>query len=146
LKGKRVFRDIPVIEVTLRKFEKPSGDFDECLRRFCMSVGLLQPGDSRDIIVDILKLLIKARNSRKLVKTSRLNELIQGKRGGTPPNLRRHLRRLRELGLVEKIKGGYRLREFMSLSELVKELITYLVTPSLDRIMEYAEFLDSIRI
>jgi len=48
-------RDIPLAEITLRRYEKPyDSSKRELVRKICLSLGLLQPGDSRDIIVDIL--------------------------------------------------------------------------------------------
>ena len=48
-------KDIPLSEITLRKYEKPSNlERRELVRKICLSLGLLQLGDSRDIIVDIL--------------------------------------------------------------------------------------------
>ncbi len=51
-------KDIPLGEITLRKYEKPyDAPKRELVRKVCLSLGLLQPGDSRDIIVDILLVL-----------------------------------------------------------------------------------------
>jgi len=53
-------KDIPLSEITLRKYEKPAGlEKRELVRKICLSLGLLQLGDSRDIIVDILMVLIE---------------------------------------------------------------------------------------
>jgi len=48
----RIAKDTPLSEVTLRKYEKPV-DISErdLVRKLCLSLGLLQPGDSRDVIV-----------------------------------------------------------------------------------------------
>ncbi|MEK6867697.1 MAG: hypothetical protein AABX98_02640, partial [Nanoarchaeota archaeon] len=55
-------RDTPLMEVTLRRYEKPVGLEDrELVRKFCLSVGLLQPGDSRDVVVDVLMTMLLAK-------------------------------------------------------------------------------------
>ncbi len=67
---KTISRDTPLAELTLRRYEKPyTKDKRELVRKLCLSTGLLQPGDSRDIIVDILLVLIKSRN-KKILMTS----------------------------------------------------------------------------
>ena len=64
----KVFQDKPITEITLRKFERPlDEDTDELIRKFCISLGLLQPGDSRDVIVDIFRLLLFQRKERKII-------------------------------------------------------------------------------
>ncbi len=48
----KISKDIPLSEITLRRYEKPSKLSErELVRKICLSVGLLQPGDSRDVIV-----------------------------------------------------------------------------------------------
>ncbi len=141
----RVYKDLPLLELTMRKMEKPSNNYDEVLRKFCISVGLLQPGDSRDIIVSILKILLKARKYKKLVPTEVMNKLLKEKKGGTPPNIRRQLRRLKELGFVEKKTKGYRLREFMPLNELLStHFEPFILKPTYERIKLYGKKLDEL--
>ena len=54
-----ISRDIPLSEITLRRYEKPIGLSERDLfRKICLSVGLLQPGDSRDVIVDVFYVLL----------------------------------------------------------------------------------------
>ena len=53
--SQKVSRDIPLAEITLRRYEKPYDLKDrELVKKVCLSLGLLQPGDSRDVIVDVL--------------------------------------------------------------------------------------------
>ena len=55
-------RDTPLMEVTLRRYEKPVGlEQRELVRKFCLGIGLLQPGDSRDVVVDVLFALLLAK-------------------------------------------------------------------------------------
>jgi len=53
-------RSIPLAEITLRKYEKPyEMPMRDLVKKICLSVGLLQPGDSRDVIVDVFGVLLK---------------------------------------------------------------------------------------
>ena len=135
-----VFKEKPLNNIILRRFEKPGNNKEENLRKFCISIGLLQPGDSRDIIVDVLKLFLRARNEKRLLSA---DEIKIEKRGSSAPNIRRQIRRLMDAGIVERINGKYRIKEFMSLSEIMDEIIKYQIEPTLSRIKEYAEKIDS---
>lgn len=138
---RKVAKDTPLSEITLRKFEKPYGDDEEIIRKFCISIGLLQPADSRDIVVSILSELLKARRRRIFLST----EEIQKRSEGSKPNIRRHLRKMVSIGLVEKIENKYRIREFMSLSEVLTEHIKpFVIEPAFSRILEYSQALDSL--
>ena len=49
------FSETPLMEITLRRYEKPHNlSQRDTLKKLSLSLGLLQPGDSRDIIVDML--------------------------------------------------------------------------------------------
>ena len=135
-----VFKERPLNNIILRRFEKPGNNSEENLRKFCISIGLLQPGDSRDVIVDVLKIFLNARNEKRLLS---IDEIKIGKRGSSTPNIRRQVRRLIESGIVERVSGKYRIREFMNLSEIIDDIIKYQIEPTLKRIKEYAEKIDS---
>ncbi|MBD3311924.1 hypothetical protein GF352_00490 [archaeon] len=141
---RKSFQDLPVFEFTLRKFEKPSGDFKELLRKFCISIGLLQPGDSRDVIVPLLGLFIKAGKDKKYLPVEKVYKyLINNKESGvSQSNIRRHLLRLKDLDLIEKTPNGYRIREWLTLKELLTDVIKFKVEPTINRVMEYAELID----
>ena len=58
----KVAKEIPLSQMTLRKYEKPRNlSKRELVKKVCLSLGLLQPGDSRDVIVDILVVLLRHR-------------------------------------------------------------------------------------
>ena len=137
-----VFKEKPLFGICLRRFEKPSNNIKENLRKFCISIGLLQPGDSRDIIVDIFEILLKYKMKRKYISIDEINQSIN-KKGKTLPNIRRQIRRLIELGLVEKTANGYRIKEFMDLDELINELFEYRIRPTIERLKEYGKKIDS---
>ena len=54
MKKQTVSKEVPLAEITLRKYEKPYNLKDrDLVKKLCLSIGLLQPGDSRDVIVDV---------------------------------------------------------------------------------------------
>ena len=146
--AKTISRDVPLSELTLRRYEKP-GQLEkrELVRKLCLSLGMLQPGDSRDVVVDIFRVLLDASREKKLISEEQIEALVKEKRkntlGTAPSNIRRQLRRLREIGMVEKVKNMYRITEFFSLRELVEEKIAKIHLPSiLERIKEYCDALE----
>lgn len=143
---KRVFKDTPIDEITLRRFEKPaSDDLRNLCRKFLISVGLLQSGDSRDIINDLFYDFVKASKSEEFLPVEIIIEKYEGEDGGTASNLRRHLRRLKEMNIIERTSYGYRITEFLSLQDLfTKRIVKFLIQPTINRISEYAEKIDDI--
>lgn len=143
--------DTPLAEITLRKYEKPAeSERRNLIRKFCLSMGLLQPGDSRDIIVDILQVLLE---SRKEMSSAEVEKLVVENRGKyhlpllgiAPSNIRRQLLRLRDLFFVEKTTDGYRIREKMSFSEIFDEHIEkYYLDSILKRVKEYLKVIDKV--
>ena len=146
-------REIPLNEITLRKYEKPyDSSKRELIRKICLSIGLLQPGDSRDIVVDILLSLENSRKNKEEITSLEVKELVRkirkenslDERGLAESNIRRQLKRLRDLMLVEKNKNLYRLSEFESLSEIFeKKIEQFLIPQTIGRIKEYLEKLDN---
>ena len=142
---KTISRDVPLSEITLRKYEKPVNlDQRELTRKLCLSVGLLQPGDSRDVIVDILHVLLQ--NKQKELDSEQIREeviklrkkLSLQQKGVASSNIRRQLRRLRGLFLVEKVKNNYRITEFETLISTFEEKIEQFYLKSiLERVKEY---------
>ncbi|MBS3171782.1 hypothetical protein J4449_04185 [Candidatus Woesearchaeota archaeon] len=142
---KTISRDTPLSEITLRKYEKPVNlDQRELTRKLCLSVGLLQPGDSRDVVVDILHVLLQ--NKEKELDSEQIKEEVIKFRkkqklqlkGIASSNIRRQLRRLRGLFLVEKVKNNYRITEFETLINTFEEKIEQFYLKSiLERVREY---------
>jgi hypothetical protein len=140
-------KDLPLGEITLRKYEKPyDSSKRDLVRKVCLSLGLLQPGDSRDIIVDMLLVLEEARGKRawmssfdirdKVEKTRKDNSLEA--KGLAESNIRRQLKRLRDAMLVDKQENKYRMSEFAPLSEIFENKIEKFVIPqTVERIKEY---------
>lgn len=129
--------DLPLVEMTLRKYERPSGDKKTLLRTFLLSVGLLQPGDSRDTIADIFDILMQATKSRESLKVKDICARLD--QGAAPSNVRRHLRRLSAIKLVEKADGGYRIAESFDLPLAFKYVTQkYILADVLERVEMYA--------
>lgn len=144
---KKVFNDKPLSEITLRRFEKPNDEnLNELSRKFLISTGLLQTGDGRDIINEIFyEFVICAKNKEYLPIDLIINKFKEHE-GGTPNNIRRHIMRLKDYGLVERTDFGYRIKEFMPLRELFKqEVIKEFIEPSINRILEYCDKIDNLK-
>ena len=148
---KTISREIPLAEITLRRYEKPSKLSErELVRKLCLSIGLLQPGDSRDIIVDILHVLVKAKKQKKALSSEEIEKQVINARkkqklalhGIASSNIRRQLKRLRDLFIVEKVKNNYRINEFDDLETIFEEKIEkFYVSSILDRVKDYFEAL-----
>ena len=148
---KTISREIPLAEITLRRYEKPSKLSErELVRKLCLSIGLLQPGDSRDIIVDILHVLIKAKRQKKELSSEEIEkEVIEARKkqklalhGIASSNIRRQIKRLRDLFIVEKVKNNYRINEFDDLVNIFNEKINkFYVSSIVDRVRDYFEAL-----
>ena len=145
-------KDIPLSEITLRKYEKPLGlEKRELIRKICLSLGLLQLGDSRDIIVDILMVLNDANKNKEELSSEGVGKRVEEIRkkysletkGLAESNIRRQLKRLRDNMLIEKSGNNYYLSEHSSLREIFENSIEKFVIPQIvERIKEYLEDLD----
>jgi len=141
---KLVSRDTPLAEITLRRYEKPNFDNKrDLIKKLCLSIGLLQPGDSRDIIVDIFHVMLDAKKELDSEEIQNIVIEYRKKRklalhGIAQSNIRRQLRRLRELFLVEKIKNNYRIAENEDLCVIFDEKIKkFYLNSIVSRVEEY---------
>ncbi|MEK6899393.1 MAG: hypothetical protein AABW79_04835 [Nanoarchaeota archaeon] len=145
-------RDVPLAEITLRKYERP---YDvsrrELVKKICLSLGLLQPGDSRDVIVDILLVLDEARKKKQEISSFEVIDKIRASRkehsleekGLAESNVRRQLKRLRDLMIVDKKNNVYRLSEFEPLSSIFSNKIeNFLIPQTIERVKEYLHSFD----
>jgi len=130
------FSETPLMEIILRRYESPHNlSKRETLKKICLSLGLLQPGDSRDIIVDILFVLENSKKNKKELSAIEIKDELLGirKKGGlstngtADSNIRRQLKRLRDVFLVEKIRNNYRITEFMSLEDIFESKIKKII-------------------
>ena len=146
----RIYSEKPLAEITLRRYEKPENlDERQLVKKICLSLGLLQPGDSRDSIVDILLVILKAERPltsqeiEERVKKLREEKGLSNK-GLASSNIRRQLLRLRQLFLIEKIKNQYRVTENLRLEEIFNEKIErYYIQSIIERIKEYLRQADT---
>ncbi len=146
------FSETPLMEITLRRYEKPHSLSErETLKKICLSLGLLQPGDSRDVIVDILLVLERAKKEQKELSAVEIKDQLLEMRkehglslnGTADSNIRRQLKRLRDIFLAEKIGNNYRILEFMSLREIFENKIKKII---LDAVLERnKEYFDSYK-
>ena len=142
--AKTISKDIPLAEITLRKYEQPNNlSQRELVKKLCLSLGLLQPGDSRDVIVDVLMVLI---NNKVPLSSEKINDFVieVRKNEGLPlkgiagSNIRRQLKRLKDLFLIENVRNEYRINENESLINIFEEKIEkFYIKSILDRIKEY---------
>lgn len=141
---KRALKDLPLQEITLRKYEEPSALSGRDLsKKFLLSIGLLNPGESRDVIVDIFALLLDAKKEKRFLQIEAFLESLKEKPGASAPNVRRQLRRLKDLKMIEKLPEGYRITEFGELKPIISNYVSeFLVNPALERVRQYAEALD----
>ncbi len=149
---KKISKETPLAEITLRRYEHPCGlSQRELVRKVCLSLGLLQPGDSRDIIVDIFSVLIDASRKKKLLSCVEIeNNVISLRKKANLPmlgiassNIRRQLRRLKDLFIIKKTANKYCISEFEPLSSIFEEKIRKFYLDSIVlRVREYCEEID----
>lgn len=142
-----ISKDTPLAEITLRRYEKPyEMPRRELIKKLCLSVGLLQPGDSRDIIVDVLYVLLEAKKSKRGLDSEEIQNLVVDFRksskltlkGVAPSNIRRQVKRLRDLFLIEKVDSKYRISEFEDLEIIFNQKIEkYFLDNILARVKDY---------
>ena len=148
-----VSRDTPLGEITLRRYEKP---YDlgkrELVKKLCLSIGLLNPGDSRDVIVDVLYVILESRKSGEALSSEEITKKVVERRkearlkllGIAHSNVRRQVLRLRKMFIVEKVKNRYRITENGQLTEAFAEKIEHYVLPAvLSRVNDYLKAVDN---
>jgi hypothetical protein len=145
---KSISRDVALAEITLRKYEKPENfKGRDLVRKLCLSLGLLQPGDSRDIIVDVFSVMLSGKelgseDIEKLVIAERKKHRLK-LLGIAGSNIRRQLKRLRDLFIIEKVGNNYRMNEKAGLEEIFEEKIEkFLLGSILGRVREYVKKID----
>lgn len=153
--ARKISKETPLAEITLRKYEKPSEDISkrDLSRKLCLSLGLLQPGDSRDVVVDVLQVILENTHKDKGLSSSDVEELATQNRkkhnlpdkGTAPSNIRRQILRLRDFFLVEKVGNLYRINEGTKLKHIFDEKIErYFLQTILARVREYIDKADEV--
>ena len=146
--------DTPLSEITLRRYERPYNlSKRELVRKLCLSLGILQPGDSRDVIVDVLYVLLDAKKHEKMLSSDEIRDQVLDFRkqeglddtGTAASNIRRQIKRLRDIFLVEKVKNDYRIAEFAALEFTFTEKIEKFLIPSIvNRVKQYLAEVDNV--
>ena len=153
MREKIIAIDAPLSEITMRKYEKPYNlNQRELVRKLCLSTGLLQPGDSRDIIVDVMHVLLKEKKTNRELSSEEIrNFVIQSRKdanlalaGIASSNIRRQLKRLRDIFFIQKVRNKYRINEFSNLHDIFEEKIEqYLLNSVVLRVKEYIKAVDA---
>lgn len=145
----KISKDIPLAELTLRKYEKPASLSDrELIRKLCLSLGVLQPGDSRDIIVEVLRVILNADKPMTSTEVEKATVELRKQdklplHGVAPSNIRRQILRLRDIFIVEKQGNYYRINEDENLQTLFSEkLEKYYLESIMKRVKEYVKETD----
>jgi hypothetical protein len=147
----KISRDTPLTEITLRRYEKPTMKDRELVRKFCLSIGLLQPGDSRDVVVDVLHVLLKAKQRGEELHSEEIKNHVMNQRknsglamlGVASSNIRRQLKRIKDLHLIETNANLYRITEFGELTEIFEEKVENFVLSSvMSRVKDYLKKMD----
>lgn len=141
-------RESPISEITLRRYEKPKElSKRDLAKRICLALGVLQPGDSRDVVVDILYILMESKqpiSAEEIV--SSVKELRKNHKlplaGVAHSNVRRQIRRLRNLMIAEKTKNKYHISENGKISHAFDEKTAIMLNSISGRIREYLEKAD----
>ena len=103
-------KETALAEITLRKYEKPADlQQRDLIKKVCLSLGLLQEADSRDVVTDILQVLIENSKQRRPLTSFEIKGLVEQNRkrhnlelrGIAESNIRRQLKKLKDLFLVE---------------------------------------------
>ncbi|MDP3917148.1 MAG: hypothetical protein Q8Q42_02565 [Nanoarchaeota archaeon] len=144
---KKISKDLPLSEITLRRYEKPyKMSRREAMRKLCLSLGLLQPGDSRDVIVDVLHSIVDSSKRKKMITSDEVQKQVITLRkknklnanGIAASNIRRQMKRLKDLQIIEKIKNEYRITEFESMENVFEERIKkYHLPQIMSRVKDY---------
>lgn len=151
-KKKSVSRDLPLSEITLRRYEKPYDlEGRNLVKKLCLSLGLLQPGDSRDVIVDVLMVMMNARDKKEFLTSEEItNRVVVFRkkenllmRGIAASNIRRQIKRLKDIFILECITNQYRITEFDTLDNIFKNKIEKLYMENI--VGRVKEYLDSVK-
>ncbi len=149
---KTVASQRPLASVTLRKYEQPMNlEGWELTKKFCLSLGLLNPGDSRDVIVDILHVILYSPTALTAAEIKDRVESLREKMGRplngcAMSNVLRQIRRLKDAMLVEKHLNSYRVSEGESLQQvLTDKVLKYRLEGIISRVREYAATIDERR-
>ncbi|MBS3148719.1 hypothetical protein J4219_07580 [Candidatus Woesearchaeota archaeon] len=137
-------RNKPLAELTLRKYEKPFRlEGRDLVKKLCLSLGLLQPGDSRDVITDVFFALVRSKAALSQQEIEHSVRKIRSEHslehsGCASSNIRRQIKRLKDISLIEKRDGKYNFSEGEPLHEVFASRIEKVYLPAIvERVKEY---------
>lgn len=137
--------DVPINKITLRKYEKIESDNEklDVIINITNSLGLSQPGDNINIVSHVILFLEEQKQKKELISSFDLYLKIKEKLKNTKrsdlsfSNVRRYLKILRNMHIVERIGNKYRISEFMTLKEVFSQKVKkIIIEPTLYRIEE----------
>lgn len=144
---KIISTDKPLSELILRRYEKPYNLTNrEIIRKLCLSIGILQPGDSRDVIVDIFHALLIGKSKRQEMTVPEIVQKVKDLRkeedlamlGIAESNVRRQIKRLKDLFIIEKVGTKYRITEFDKLDKIFTDRIEeFILKNTVERVKDY---------
>jgi len=134
-------------EITLKSFGVLSSNIEkrELVKIICISLGLLQEKDKRDVIVDVVYILNLAQKNNELLSSEEIqkkvidirNNLNLDLKGTAPSNIRRILKTLIDYGLIERKSSKYFFKGNKKPDEIFKEIIELKIKPILKRNIQY---------
>lgn len=104
--------------IHLRLYEKSPGKGREAIEKIACSLGLIQTNDSRDTIIDVLHIMLKASKTKTWLSSKDIGKLTNNTRQENnlkvtaDSNIRRILKFLQDQKIVEKEKAKYRIIGF----------------------------------
>lgn len=98
-------------EIVLRKLEKSDGEVqtrNSMIRKVVLSLGLVNPKESRTLVFDIFDILLSLSNENLSISDIH-SRLKDANKDVSIKSVYYHIERMRAKGIVEKIRGNYRL-------------------------------------
>lgn len=136
----------PFDEVTLRSYGK-IGDVKgrELIKKICLSIGLIQINDSRDVVVDVFFALVLANKEKVWLSSKDIEEQVKKIRsefklelkGIAGSNIRRILKQLMDYGFIERKASKYRFIDFSHPSEIFGRIVEKKYDKIISRITNY---------
>ena len=138
--------DIPFDEITLRSYGAISNRSGrDLIKLCCLSMGLLNPQDKRDVIIDVVHVLVLAGKNKEWLSSSEVNKRVISHRkelnlsleGTAGSNIRRVLKSLKDFGLIESQRATYRIIDFDSLDNVFLNNIAPKIRHMEKRVISY---------
>jgi hypothetical protein len=116
----------PVDSIVLRLYPRTESSGRELIHTICLSYGLVQPKDSRNCIIDVLLILFPAQKQEQWLTSKQIHEQVITYRteqkikldGTAESNIRRILKQLLDIGVVERKTAKYRILEWNDPAEV----------------------------